>query len=152
MWRIRQFFRRFKNLLRWLPIIWKDEDWDHTYIYNILKFKLQNQADYLEERNHFVGVEREVEKMRTCIKLLERLKEDYYGDLYHKKSDEKYGKTNFRFEPVEDRPGLTTLETDDSEEVSKGRMEFYMEGAKKHEQARRILFTLLDRNIEKWWD
>ena len=47
MYKIKRFFKRFHNLYRWLPVIWNDQDWDTNYIWNIWKFKLKNQADYI---------------------------------------------------------------------------------------------------------
>ncbi len=42
--KINNFFRSIKygikNLITWFPIIWKDRDWDHWYLYKILRFKL----------------------------------------------------------------------------------------------------------------
>ena len=37
----RDFIEGIKNLIKWFPIIWKDRNWDHSYIYEILKFKLK---------------------------------------------------------------------------------------------------------------
>jgi hypothetical protein len=36
-----------RNLCRWLPIIWRDRDWDHGYLSRMLEFKLHNMHDYL---------------------------------------------------------------------------------------------------------
>jgi len=39
---IRWFFIRLgmniKNVIRWLPVIWRDKDWDESFIYKILQF------------------------------------------------------------------------------------------------------------------
>ena len=54
---IRYYYRivtqGIKNLWRWFPIIWNDHDWDHTFIFKILRFKLQNTADRLEQDAFF---------------------------------------------------------------------------------------------------
>ena len=28
----------FKNIIKWSPILWKDRDWDHYFIYEALRF------------------------------------------------------------------------------------------------------------------
>ena len=42
----RDFYRRVKNVLRWLPTIWKDRDWDNSYITEILIKKLELTRDF----------------------------------------------------------------------------------------------------------
>jgi hypothetical protein len=72
-----------KNLYNWFWIIWKDRDWDHYYIFQVLKFKLEKQAKHLGGRD--------AELMITCVRLINKLQnEEYYDELYNldKKSPE----------------------------------------------------------------
>jgi len=72
-----------KNLYNWFWIIWKDRDWDHYYIFQVLKFKLEKQAKHLGGRD--------AELMMTCVRLINKLQnEEYYDELYSldKKSPE----------------------------------------------------------------
>ena len=46
MYRTKRFFRKCRNVIRWIPTIWKDEDWDQTYIYDMLLLKLERQRDF----------------------------------------------------------------------------------------------------------
>jgi len=72
-----------KNLYNWFWIIWKDRDWDHYYIFQVLKFKLEKQAKHLGGRD--------AELMMTCVRLINKLQnEEYYDELYNldKKSPE----------------------------------------------------------------
>ena len=32
----------FKNIIKWSPILWKDRDWDHYFIYEALRFRGYN--------------------------------------------------------------------------------------------------------------
>jgi hypothetical protein len=64
-----------KNLWRWLPIVWKDRDWDYYYIFQVLKFKLEKQAKHLGGRD--------AELMMTCVRLINKLQnEEYYEEYY----------------------------------------------------------------------
>ena len=38
---LRKFGRFVRRLFIWIPILWKQEDWDYAYIYPFLKQKLQ---------------------------------------------------------------------------------------------------------------
>lgn len=74
---ITNLIERLKHLFKWLPIIWKDKDWDHFYIYEILKFKIKNQADHIQS-NGLTDFDREYERMQTILKLLDRVQNEYY--------------------------------------------------------------------------
>ena len=60
-----------KNLYNWFWIIWKDRDWDHYYIFQVLKFKLEKQAKHLNGRN--------AELMMTCVRLIDNLQNESYS-------------------------------------------------------------------------
>lgn len=103
---MRDFINRIKNLFRWIPVIWNDYDFDHSYIYEILKFKLKNQAEHL--KNGYSDFDHEYERLQTIIRLMDRVQNEYYIDTFL--------------------------------------------DAKKHNKARKLLFKMLEENIEKYWD
>jgi len=73
-----------KNLYKWFWVIWKDRDWDHHYIFEVLKFKLEKQAKHLGERNWHESSKREAELMMTCVRLINKIQnEEYYDGLYN---------------------------------------------------------------------
>ena len=75
-----------KNLYKWFWVIWKDRDWDHYYIFEVLKFKLEKQAKHLGERNWHESSKRDTELMMTCVRLINKLQnEEYYVDYYDSK-------------------------------------------------------------------
>ena len=76
-----------RNLYRWFWVIWKDRDWDHHYIFQVLKFKLENQAKHLHEFSYHNNAQRDAELMMTCVRLINKIQnEDYYEEMYeHKK-------------------------------------------------------------------
>jgi hypothetical protein len=77
-----------KNLYKWFWVIWKDRDWDHYYIFEILKFKLEKQAKHLGERDWHESSKRDAEIMMTCVRLINKIQnESYFDELYD--SDEK---------------------------------------------------------------
>lgn len=77
-----------KNLYKWFWVIWKDRDWDHYYIFEVLKFKLEKQAKHLGERDWHESSKRDAEIMMTCVKLIDKIQnESYFDELYD--SDQK---------------------------------------------------------------
>ena len=52
----RDIAKGIKNLWKWFPVIWKDRDWDNYFIFEALKFKLKNTANYLVKHDRYKGV------------------------------------------------------------------------------------------------
>jgi hypothetical protein len=175
MWKIKRFIRRIKNLIRWLPTIWKDEQWDDHFIWEILKFKLKNQAEYIGKKNRHLSAKRDAEIMMLCVRLIEKVQSEYYGMEYH-----EYYESNIKFVPSISHPGSYEMEEELISEhyddyfkkypliykrVMNGEGVFKREGRKddkqiiamnishiNHDRARKLLFKMMEENIEKWWD
>ena len=120
MWRLKRIIRRTKNLLRWIPIIWNDEQWDHYYIFEILKYKLIFTAEHTRKYGYHIDSDYEADRMMLCVRLIEKIQNEEYmeelindDDLTAEKIDTAYNK---------------------------------------QKKARQILFKLLDKHIEGWWD
>ena len=165
-----------KNIWYWLPIIWKDRHWDSHYIFEIMKHKINAQSKYIGERDIHTRAKRDAEVMMTCVRLMEKVQDEFYSGEY---SD--YHKTKHWFEPAEEE-GYSTLESRILEEdfdsyikkypliekrVITGEGVFSLDGEDSlevkqklamniwninHERARKLLFKIMEQNIEKWWD
>lgn len=175
-----------KNIIRWLPIIWKDRDYDDHYIWEILKTKIKFQAKYIGDRDFHLNAKRDAEIMNTCVRLIDKIQSEYYPSVY---MDYYKSKTYFipleaeEYNDIEDDELLnemkgasrmeSKLEYENFDElfakyphayrevIAEGNHAFDEDGKKRiaiymgyylHNKARRILFTLLERNTEKWWD
>lgn len=164
-----------RNLIKWFPIIWKDRDWDSNFTYDIISFKLNNMADHYEKYGHHVGAEYDASRMRLCVRLIQKLKDEYYQSEYYDYIEEKHW-----FEAIEDSPGYSSWESrvikdNLSEYISKypltykrslrGEGPFNIKGREddqklhamnmgyiRHNKARKLLFRILEENIESWWD
>jgi len=165
-WRIRQFIKGVKNLIRWFPIIWKDRDWDHTYIFEILKFKLKNQSEYIGKNDNHVSAKYDAEKMMLCVRLIERIQDEYYGCEY-----QDYNKINYKFIDTESDPKSWRLEL---EQISENFDDYFKKYPRIYNQlkdkyperyrlafqiamenenrAYKLLFKILEQNIRRWWD
>ena len=166
MRQIKRFIKRIKNLIRWFPIIWKDQDWDDHYIWEILKFKLKNQAEYIGYHDRHVSAKRDAEIMRLCVRLIEKVQSEYYSSEYT-----DYHESDYNFVDSEQFPGMYELDIVQKSErfdeyfkkypliyrcvpdlnVSKIRIAMQIAHTN-HDRARKLLFNILEQNIEKWWD
>ena len=172
----KNLYRGVKNLIKWLPVIWKDRDWDHSYIFEIIEHKLKSQSKYIGKYGNHVSAERDAEIMLTCVRLMERVREGYYEGEY---SD--YHQTKYWFESIEDKPGFSTMEHELQSEnfddyfkkyplvykrVLSGEgpfqpISFKQEDKQRiamniahinHDRARKLLFKIMEENIEVWWN
>lgn len=170
----RDFINGIKNLIRWFPTIWKDRDWDDHFIWQIMIQKLKFQSEYLSEYGNHVDSDRDSQKIMLCVSLMERIKTEYYMLEY-----QDYHELEVNFVPTTLTNGqkgyeykTKTLSEDFNsffkkypkvykktvEKLKKERdnfgdhtIAFYM-SQENHKRARKILFNLLENNMEKWWN
>lgn len=66
------------NIFKWLPIVWRDRDWDWAYLFEAMEFKLRNMSALFKKYGHHVGSEKDAKRMLICAELLKRLREEDY--------------------------------------------------------------------------
>jgi len=62
-----KLIRKIKQVLSWLPIIWKDEDWDYGYFIQIVEFKLNKIAECLEKDTIHENAKEHAAKVRETL-------------------------------------------------------------------------------------
>ena len=175
----KNFIQGVKNLYKWFPTIWKDRDWDGHYIYEILRVKLENQAYCIGNESRHVNSKRDVERMLLCSRLIQIQQEDLYEieyldyikedhhmiptdetrqwytiesttiednlDEYFEKYPKQYkqvqlGKINYF-----DIPG-TPPEDKDRKTIA---MEIAYHN---QDKSRKLLYKIMERHIDGWWN
>jgi hypothetical protein len=164
-----------KNIIYWLPIIWKDRHWDSHYIFEILKHKLKAQANYIGDRDFHTRAQQDARRMRLCVKLMQKVQDDDYAMEYM-----DYHKDRIWFTDCEDRPDSSLMNSEQIWEkfddyfkkypliykrVMNGEGVFKREGREDDKQiiamniayinqdrAHKLLFKIMEENILKWWD
>ena len=172
----KDFIQGVKNLIKWFPTIWKDRDWDHNFIYEIIKVKLNNQAKYISFHNRHTSAKRDSEKMLLCSKLIQRCQDDFYDMEYM-----DYHESNYNWLDIEDKPDLKKL---DVEMVSENFDDYFKKYPRIHkkvlsgeinrfnrpveekeknviameiahenqDRCRKLLFKIMGEEIQRWWD
>ena len=171
------FIQGVKNISYWFPIIWKDRNWDGHYIFEIIQHKLAAQADYIGRRDFHTRAQLDAKRMKLCISLIKKVQEEDYTMEYM-----DYHKDRVWFTDCEDRPGSSLYNSEEVWEkyddyfakyplvykkVLKGEGVFTLDGRDdsemkrilamniahlNHERARKLLFKIMEENIEGWWD
>jgi len=176
-WYIKWVYNRFYNLYRWIPIIWKDKDWDSWYIYTILQTKLKHQAEYIGKYNRHTQAQKDAQRMMTCVRLIEKIKENSYDHEcmeYHntkiiqvandrgsysidfKITDEQF-QEYFLAYPLDYRrvlkgEGWLDINEEGIDQVERDYRIASNMSHNRQRKARKLLFRILDQDIEGWWD
>lgn len=164
---IKDFFRRIKNVLRWLPTIWKDRDWDHSYITEILIRKLEFTRDfYLSDKPYSSEAKRTADEIQEAITRLYQTRDawEFYEDPALEHLEQKWGKTTFDFVPHKyaENGGISTylMESktervytpEEKEQYYKEFREVLKAARKQHMKDKKKAYEYIAKNIEKWWD
>ena len=172
----KEFARGVKNLWRWFPTIWKDRDWDDSYIFEIIRVKLEHQANYIGSRGIHVSANRDAEKMRLVAKLIQLQKDDFYGMEYM-----DYHNTEYDFVPTDETEKWfrmeDTLISENFDDYFKKYPRIYKEvfsevcvsgetivdvdtkckiairmSYKNQDRCRKLIFKIMESEISRWWD
>lgn len=166
----RNFIVGILNLFKWGPVIWKDRDWDDSFFFDILKFKISNMAKFHGSKMPYLGSERNVEIMNTTVRLIDKFQTEHYRHEYLNYIDDDYsfdkieGSDCYEMKIVNLRDDLDEYFTKYPLLKNRAMKHSYYQknpsaaslgismGIVQHEKAKRLIFELLNRNIEKWWE
>jgi hypothetical protein len=181
-WQIRNFFVSVKNLIRWFPIIWKDRDFDDHYIWEIMKNKLRWQAKYIGDRDFHTRAAMDAKRMRLCVNLIDKVQDEFYSSEYMDYHESKWNFLDipdkpgfkeldmettsehfddyFKKYPLAYKKVLANKELqifgikarDGETEVDVKQRIAMNIGYYNHNRARKLLFKIMEENIEGWWD
>jgi len=80
LYRIKRFpinlYCGIKNIIRWTPVIWNDEDWDWEYLANILEYKFRRMSKIFAKAEWSYSSKRDARDTLICAELIKRLKAD----------------------------------------------------------------------------
>jgi hypothetical protein len=154
-----------RNLIKWFPIVWKDRDFDSSYIMEILLFKMKNTRDLLNKtlnENSDDERERSTRLISECIDLLSKVHNDYvsYIEPEMERFEEKWPKIQNELIPVEGRPRmyqmidvseklLTEEQIEDREHALRIHYKIAENNRKRDFENAMAIFV---ENYDYWWD
>ena len=164
-------YQGIKNIIRWAPVIYHDKDWDYSFTFKILKFKLENTKKHFEKHKYFESWSNNVKWINICIKLIDRIEGDFYNDEYF-----SYYKAELLKEYNDDRDWLLNIKVEKNQDRTDEYINMYPHakrilfsnpkwesfrhnqtgkclaiGQIRHEKAKKLLFRILEEKIEGWW-
>jgi hypothetical protein len=164
----KDFVQGVKNLWKWFPIIWKDRNYDHNFIYTLLAKKLEFQAEYVGNRGIHVDAKRDAERMMLVAKLIKLEQDDFYAMEYM-----DYQVTEDFYVPVDDKleyfewEQVTVSHTFDEyfakyplcynraiqfANRTDSQLVAMMMGNLRQQKCKDLIFKLLNQHIDSWWD
>src|SRR6266852_301674 len=69
-----------RNIIRWMPIIWGDDDCDWSWLAIIMEFKFRNMARLQRQFSIHSDNKKTVKQLMVCAELCKRLHEEKYHD------------------------------------------------------------------------
>lgn len=177
----KEIWTGLKNLWYWFPVIWKDRHWDDHYIFEVMIHKLKIQAKYIGDRDWHTSAKRDSEIMMTCVRLMKLVREEHYGSEYmdyHKtkhwfedvpgKEDLKSWESRQLSENFDDffkkyplvykkvladkKLQIFRIEPENCDDETDIKQRIAMNiGHYNQNRARKLLFRIMEENIEGWW-
>ncbi len=87
-YRCRSMWRRVKRFIAWFPVIWNDEDWDHAYLYEIMRFKIYRLQLDMQRNSRHTTVDHDIHQMKIVQELLKRhALDDFYWENAEKNKE-----------------------------------------------------------------
>lgn len=158
-------YRRIKRFVAWVPILWKDEDWDYIYFLEVMRFKISRIRKEIDKNKRHIGYKKQVKQMKVVEELLSRIAFNKNNDFYIKLSEqlrnfEKQGKCicpeeTFGVEPYFNKAGKKIGSTfiDLSCFFCKKALSRWLKQEQDKENADlEFLFKHLKKHVKKWWD
>lgn len=148
------------NIIRWIPTIYKDKDWDDYYITKLLQVKIEHQREYLVKHNRHVNVDYDNFWMTVVLNLIEREHKEYYAlekyDYIEFNKEEplsEYTSENLQ-DYINKYPGTyrrAIKSIPPTPDINTDIISTFI-GAYRQEKCRKLLFKILEQKSRGWWD
>ena len=157
---IKRKYRQIERTLSFLPLIWNGFDFDYRYATDLFRKQLERIADEMEsDRGILENAKTNAQKIRTAIRLMDKVYDEEYGCEYQVKLKELYGENvlDWWFEDTGKGDDSSYLryeyeKWDNSEEIKKVERKLFLESKDKQKKAHKLLWDFIEHNIQRWWD
>lgn len=158
------------NIIKWIPVLYKDRDWDDHHIFEMLKFKLIQQRKELVEANRHTTVWQTNRDITICLNLIERIQEETYELEYFDYVRERTwfsdnGDNTFTYESeieMENFSGYFKKYPNQVKKLLQKHPKLRLPENKKslalhlghlnQKRCQALLFSIMNERINHWWD
>lgn len=156
--KIQTFWWNIKNIIRWIPVLWNNFDFDFTYLLEVMEYKLQRLYEGIDHYQNHLYYKKDLFWINIAKTLINRIREDYYVDemyLYYSSDwDINFTPTNIidnLDEYFNKNKNLYKYVIEKYPEIERFSIACIMV-TEKHKKAKNLLFKILNEHIEEWWD
>ena len=154
------FFRKVKRVWNFLPHVWRGYDFDYRYSVDLFIYQLERQAKFFEsDRSYSSKRLNQASRIRTAIKLLEKVYDDDYGCEYQDQLRQAYGDNvlDWWWEDTGNGDDSFYLryeyeKWDNADEVRTLKDNLFKLSQKKQKRAEELVWKFIAHNIRYWWD
>jgi hypothetical protein len=147
-----EFLRKIKNIIKWLPILWQQDNTKYTYSVSLFKEQLINMANEFEIKGYLYGYHR----IETIIKLMDKVYNYEYANEYYTTLARPYGDFTKSFEKQPN--GTIKMTVNWKREYTESELaqlqiihqKSFELSAEKQKRAHKLLWELIEHNIQKW--
>ena len=166
MYWFKRKYRQIKRVIDFLPIIWRGFDFDYRYSIEVFRKQLERQAKFLESDSAItLEAKNNASRIRTAIRLMDKVYDEEYGTEYIDDIEFLYGKTHYDFIEVAEKSKHTVeplyelklrnesaVDEKHQEEIDEVRNQMMIRSHEKQKRAHKLLWDFIEHNIQKWWD
>lgn len=158
---VRSYFRKIKRLIQFIPHVWRGYDWDYSYAIDLFAYQLERTAKALESSGAYgLGAENKAMRIRTTLRLMEKVYNEGYMDEWQDEVEAKYGPKHMHFEPTEEDPDLFSIEfrfereytAEELKAIKEDERRIMHKAIEKQKRAHKLLWQMVEHNIQGWWD
>ena len=160
----RRKWRQIKNVIGWIPVVWKQFDFDYRYSLDVFKHQLLKQAKFMEsDKAYGMNSHIDAQKIRMVVRLMDKVYDEEYALEYQQKLKDTYGDDvmdlvlHDLIDSNECHPIVWKFEEDKKyeslrEEIRENYDKWFKESQAKQERAHKLLWKLIEFYIRGWWD
>jgi len=150
---VKRIVRRIQTIIKWAPTIWKDEQWDQAYVFDILTKKLSLMESFYRGSDSMrADGEETADEIKEAITILNRIRKNEYLLIALEEFDKKYPDYNWSSWMETDENGHLKMDKDDTKDQKTMLKKAYKESDDAEAKDLDDLFVLLRKYIENWWD
>lgn len=157
---IKWFFRRIKRTIEFLPTIWRGYDFDYRHAIDLFHFQLTRLANFMDSEDAYaVSSKQNARRLRTILELMTKVYDEEYRMQHFEQMKRFWGEVDMEWE--DGRNGTSRFKgfkwqfAHTPEQHERAEQQFrglaYV-AEKKHQRAKKLLWKLIEHNLEHMWD
>jgi len=155
--RVKKFIGKIAKICAYIPVLWNDEDWDYSYLLDLIKFKLNRMKNTIY-KNNFIA---RYEIRDICIGINQTIDHinNYQNDskAYKDINGNLPFKVGFKHKQLENGCyNLITWNEDEDRQLNKQEEEIYDKYIKDcydfEQKEWEAIFDTIKKEGQKWWD